>query len=257
VKYIYWCGPSLLMEKGDLFWWLVDYHCQVNLKEASPYIKAGVLDNKGGLYKEGRDAGCPYQGVLVVANGSTLADRLVEDHVIHDEPDEFVAVPARDHFFNYLNRQSTEDGAYIFDGSNQRITTVGELNNNPRNFPRDFLTYSRIPRDFVSAGGQLPLSMIGTKTRLAIKLPCAYDNTEAFQIKRSRYGTLGMGKVTHFTKDGLEREFLFDYKPDSSGSFIDPKQGIVGLLRTYQRDGAGTLYRASEEIVDSKALKDY
>ena len=81
-----------------MFNWLVEYHCSVNLPEALPHIKNGVLDNKGGLYQEGTDRGCPYQGSLIIANGSTLADRLVEDNVIHDEPDEFKKIVSKDNF---------------------------------------------------------------------------------------------------------------------------------------------------------------
>ena len=243
------------MKKGDLFNWLVQYHCQVNLPEALPLIEYGVVYNKKGKYEEGTDNGCPYQGVLIIANGSTLADRLEEDKVIHDQPDPFYQISNSGKFFDYLNRQATDDGAYIYDSVNERITRVAEINNGLP-LPRDFPVYEQIPGDFTSENGNLPLSAIGTKTRLAIKMPYAYQDTEAFQIKRSRYGSLGMGKVTHFTNQGLAREFLFAYNPispddqSSPGPFIDQEQGIIGLLRTYQRDGAGILYQVSEEQVD-------
>ena len=247
------------MKKGDLFNWLVQYHCQVNLPEALPLIENGVLYNKKGKYEEGTDNGCPYQGVLIIANGSTLADRLVEDRVIHDEPDAFYQISSSGKLFDYLDRQATDDGAYIYDSVNERITRVAEINNGLP-LPRDFPVYDQVPKDFTSENGHLPLGVIGTKTRLAIKMPHAYRDTEAFQVKRSRYGLLGMGKVTHFTRQGLAREFLFAYNPISSDDhssprpFIDREQGIIGLLRTYQLDGAGTLYRASEERIDPTHL---
>lgn len=243
------------MEKGDLFWWLVDYHSTVNLQESLPKIKNGALDDKGGKYKEGTDKGCPYDGVLIIANGSTLADRLVEDKVIHHKPNEFLGIPSKNNLFDYLNQQSGEDGSYIYDSHRERIANVMEFNNSPPNLSTDFDIYSMIPSDFTSADGSKPLDTIGTKTRLAIKMPQAYQNTEAFQIKRSRYGTLGMGKVTHFSDQGLVEEFLFTYDPSSDGPFVHKKKGIIGLLRTYQRDGNGPLYRASEKVVDTSRLR--
>lgn len=243
------------MEKGDLFWWLVDYHCNINLKESLSKIRNGVLVNNGGRYPEGTDRGCPYQGVLIIANGSTLAERLVRDHIVHDqELSDFVDAGSKAQFLDYLRKQETDDGAYVYDGSNGKMAHVEEINNDPP-LPAGFSMCNMVPKDFFFVDGKQPKPMIGTKTRLAIKVPQAYENTEAFQIKRSRYGTLGMGKVTHFTDQGLAKEFLFAYDPSYDGPFINRRKGIIGLLRTYQRDDNGQLYRASQEIFDPSRLR--
>lgn len=246
------------MEKGDLFWWLVDYHCNVNLPQVLPNIKDGVLNSKKS-YREGSDKDVPYQGVLIIANGDTLADRLYEDELVNEPPGEFRPIPSKSSLSDYLDQEVAEDGAYVYDCTHNRIAKVNDINNTPPGLSRDFPIYSQVPSDFVSVDGKLPVGpdTIGTKTRLAIKIPAGYARfgAEAFQIKRSRYGTLGMGKVTHFTDQGLVKEFLFAYDPSSKGSFVDRRKGIIGLLRTYQRDSEWHLYRASESMVDPSKLK--
>ena len=115
--------------------------------------------------------------------------------------------------FHYLGNQENADGAYIFDGVNNQMAKTFELNNSPENTPRDMRRkkdlVKYLPPNFLSEDASVRLGNIGTKTRLAIRIPHAYDNTEAFQIKQSAYGPLGIGKVTHFTRDGLAQEFFF------------------------------------------------
>ena len=90
--------------------------------------------------------------------------------------------------------------------------------------------------------------VIGTKTKLAVKLPYAYDNVETYQIKATIHSPLGMGVVTHFTRDELEMFFL-DYSPDSDGPFIEQDKGIVGVYKKY-RLHENKLVPVHESIVD-------
>lgn len=248
------------MEKEDLFWWLIEYHCSINLQQVLPNITRGTSNTKK-TYREGSDKDVPYPGVLIIANGDTLAERLYDDELVNEPPGRFQSMPSKQNFFDYLDEQVAEDGAYVYDCTHDKIAHVSDINNTPPGLPRNFPLYIQIPDDFVSVDGKIPVSpeTVCTKTRLAIKVPAGYARFEAqaFQIKRSRYGSLGIGKVTHFNKDGLNREFLFDYQPHAPGLFIDEGQGIVGLLRTYKKDPKGKLYRASETIVDPKIFKQY
>ncbi len=238
------------MERGELFGALVDYHCSVNLRKALPRIRNGVLANQRGAIPEGSDVSCPYSGVLIVANGSHLAERLLQDRVVgDDEISGFKEIPTKTELSRYLPQKEAEDGAYVFDGTKSRMTHVQELNNSPPGLPADFVMYHMVPANFFYASGQGPRPKIGTKTRLAIKLPHAYHDTETFQIKRSRYGPLGMGKVTHFTIDGLVEEFLFEYDPTKTNPDHGRRSGIAGKIRTYQRNDSG-LYLASEQAVN-------
>jgi hypothetical protein len=238
------------MKKINIFPLLVVYHQQVNLERCKRYIdKNGRILVEGQHLKEGSDIKTPHQGMLIIANGDTLVDRLRKGEIIFDEPEPFTTLSDKNDFFTYLDKQIDCDGAYVFDSVNSRITRVDELNNSPRSLPRELNIYDMIPNDFVSSDGSI-YNSLGTKTRLAIKIPHAYPNTEAFQIKRSAYTHLGMGKVTHFDRDGLNEEFFFR-------TFWEDQQLtlrlIKGVYRTYSREN-DKLIRVSQRIIDLKDL---
>src|SRR3989344_1865723 len=225
------------MDKNALFDWLVRYHIEKNLPESMDYTSEGRLLNRKGLpVNEGKDNDVPYHGILLVSNGDTLMRKLEEDKVLLTrEHDSFAPLRSFSDLSDYLDKQDGEDGAYLHDGKNKRITRVYELNNNP-NLPDDFDRLALIPEDFVYSDGRAAeMRNIGTKTSLAIKLPQAHPEVETYQIKRSAYGSLGMGKVTRFTKEGLAEEFFFAYAPESQGPFIDENNKIIGIYRRYER----------------------
>lgn len=232
------------METADIFSSLVRYHTEVNLPACLPYVRNGELYSPAGRrLQEGSDKDQLYHGFLIVANGDTLVDKLFHERIVLDDtPPKFHSVPTRSDLFSYLSRQEEngDDGAFVYDSKNGRIGHVIELNNTPgklgeqQNYP---LSYA-VPADFfTSTGQQKPL---GTKTRVAIKLPRAYPEVHAFQIKRSAYGSLGMGKVTHFNRDGLAEEYFLRFNQDT--------QGIDGVYRTYKSEG-GRVVLAEPEIV--------
>jgi len=225
----------------------------------------GVVHSDGQPLREGIDKGVPYDGLLIVANGDTLASRLRSDDVIHDEPQGFVDAKNFEQLSKYLETQQGEDGAYIFDGVNDRITRVMELNNNPPGLPKNVKFYEMMPIDFVSYDGTVQRANIGTKTRLAVKLPHAYDNTETLQIKRSPFATPRIGKVTHFTKQGLAEEFFFDYACNHGMNhdtadiipFAETEKGaLVGVYRRYTQDHDGGLYRPVIMLVGRNNYQD-
>jgi len=241
------------MDKKDLFGWLVNYHYS-NLEECLPYIHEGVLSierkkfDQGKITRkvkeqliEGRENEL-YSGVLIVANGHTLADRLKDGKVITSELEDWSKINGEDDLANYLSEQNGNDGAYLLDSYNGRITHAAELNNNPDSLPGDLPIYEMIPDNFVySDGSNSNLGKIGTKTRLAIKIPHAYEHTETYQIKRTAYTPLGLGKVTHFGTQGLIEEFFFRYNPAQSN--------IEGVYRRYERDEDNLLVRVEEKTI--------
>ncbi len=110
-----------------------------------------------------------------------------------------------------------------------------------------------MPRNFIfEAGTSLRPEDLGTKSRLAVKLPFCYPHTETYQIKCSAYGSLGMGKVTHFNRAGLVEEVLLRHEPQSAGSFVDETRGIVAIHRRYAHSALG-LTQISEKYLDLEA----
>lgn len=209
----------------DIFNWLVKYHCDKNLEKCLPFIENGrVRSPDSSNLREGLDENEIYPGVLVVCNGDTLLETLMKDEIVDpNDIDGFVEVKGWQDFIKYLGSRENNDGAYIFDSKNSRITRAYELNNHPKTLKGRYRLEEMVPGDFCSADGSVsPRSNLGTKTRLAIKLPQAYPNITTFQIKRTPYGDFGMGKVTYFDKDGLRKEFFLTSHEE-------------GIYRSYER----------------------
>ncbi len=234
------------MSNLNLFDLLVRYHVEENLARCRPYMADGVLVDEEGLpFQEGSDdLPSAHKGFLIVANGDKLAERLRKDRFISEDHDGFVYLDGKEDFFSYLSEQRGRDGAYVFNGARDSIVRVSELNNNPPSLEEDLDVYNYVPRDFVSFDGSVPPEgNLGTKTRIAIKFPHAFQNTSAYQLKRSAFGPTRMGKVTRFTRAGLEEEFFFT-KQDFEGD-----EGIVGVHRRYARDETGLLMPVYEGVV--------
>ena len=123
-----------------------------------------------------------------------------------------------------------------------------EFNNNP-DLQEKAPIYSLVPSNFLSSDGSVSPKQMGVKTRLAIKMPLAYSNTHAYQIKRTPYENTGIGKVTHFGPEGLVEEFFFRYAPEHRGSFINAKHKIIGVYRRWKRGPENQWNSLSEEVV--------
>jgi hypothetical protein len=251
------------MAIDNLFQALVEIQLR-NLDKCRPNIRNGRVHSERfrGPIPEGKENEL-YDGVLIVKNGNTTLDRLLKDGWIkNDVVEGFADVKNKEELGRYFDTQEGCDGAYIMDSVNDRITRVYELNNNKKTGVYDFLKASLssmlstlgwqkpirpkleefVPADFVRYGNKTPVQGkdIGTKTRLAIKWPLQYGNVETYQIKRSAYTPLGMGKVTRFNKHGLAEEFFL--KPEN--------EGIVGVHRKYRHEG-GKIVLDSEEVVNT------
>lgn len=240
------------MSRQNLFQWVVEYHKERSLPACKPHMYDGQIHpyRQDKPLREGMENQL-YKGFLIISNGETLVERLSADGVIMDH-DPFVSIHSRDDFFRYLDTYGEEDGAFLYDGVNNRITRVREVDNTPKG-TRTLDLLANIPEDFVSYNRELSVKgHLGTKTRLAIRLPHAYKNVETFQIKRSAYGPLGIGKATHFTQKGLEEEFFF---VDAANYHCkDSQQGILGVYRRYERSDKPVLI---EETATSEQYKPH
>ncbi|MBS3122127.1 hypothetical protein J4434_04545 [Candidatus Woesearchaeota archaeon] len=239
--------------KEHLFPWLVYMHYQ-NLMDCMPFIADGSLrDRKGLPIKEGREADV-YSGVLILANGTTLIDRLQLDGVVEDKIlGAFTPLSSRRDFMDYIKRkqEDSSDGAYVVDSHRERMVYVSEFNSR---IPINISDY--VPQDFFYYESGLPEETnIGLKTKVAIRLPLRYDNVDTYQIKRSAYTKLGLGKVTHFNMQGLAEEFFFKVEPNCDGPFVVPEQPIVGVYRTYERKD-GALICTEERRIDPRTEYD-
>jgi hypothetical protein len=237
------------MTLPDQFELAVRYHHTRNLRECLPFIRDGRFSLNGEPIPQGNENDLT-RGVLIISNGETLAERLKKDRVIHDRKrPKFASLADEEDFLRYLHEQEDKDGAYIFDGKNSRIARVGILNNDPSPLQHESIDPSNLlPENFGSmdpyGDGKGLDDFIGTKTYLAMILPIAYPNTRSIIVKRSAYSKLGLGLVLLFNNQGLKRDFYFGY--DSAAS----RSGIVGVYRTYKRDGDNRLVVESERHED-------
>ncbi|HIG92684.1 TPA: hypothetical protein HA242_01485 [Candidatus Woesearchaeota archaeon] len=232
---------------SELFEWLVQYHLDTNLSPVLPHIKHGrAYSAQGEPAIEGEENDWA-KGCLIIANGQTLAQRLREDKIILDHvAPRFSPAPSYGQFSDYLAGSAKKDGAFVYDGSHRSIARVARFTNasDSLDLARQLQLYL-LPANFVFEKNETPLTgadideHIGTKTDLAICAPIAYtipgSDVHAYQVKRTGYGDLGLGKVTHFAKQGLVEELFFRYAPDSDGPFIDEEHAIVGVHRKYEK----------------------
>lgn len=248
-KYTFLYTGSSMVD-SPLFDALVRYHVEHNLPRVASYLHDGqcIIENEPVLEGQENER---YKGVLIVANGSTLVDKLVKDEVLRRRPAEFVPLPSPNHLLPYLNDQEGKDGAYLYDGVNRYIAHVARYFTPCRLGHR---VQDLVPPDFLSYDGSIPIDEdnLGTKTQVAMELPFMYrgalsPGVTALQIKRSGFTALGVGKVTRFTGDGLAEEFFFQYRPDLEDHLV-PAHGLVGVHRTYARQD-GRLLRTAERVL--------
>jgi|SRR3989344_2561038 len=248
----------------DIFDTLLRYHSERNLAKCLPYIKDGVILSPANHYKpveEGLE-NKEYDGILILKNGDTLIKKLVDDNLIDKrDVDTSKNVNTIDNFFNFLENRKDEDGVYVYESSKKLIMRVSKITYPGREIE------GKIPLDFIYFNGanfsredDIWVELrhrLGTKTRLAIELTQHYQDIEAFQIKRSSYTQLGMGKVTHFNKNGLNREFFFMVPKNPElhqDEFIDPEHKIIGVYREYGKDN-GNLICLNQTTMNP--LKEY
>ncbi len=226
----------------DIFEIMKEFHTENNLRQNLAYYDGGMFkppENRFQQIKEGRENNS-YNGICVFKNGSTLCDRLVEDGRVHRlDIDEPYDLSTESRWFDFLENREDEDGVYVYEprtGQLYRISKIKDMNRSVSRLsdyvPPDFVFYH--PDTYVLGNPESMLRKnIGTKTRLAIDLPVSYPGVQAYQIKRSGYTPLGMGKVTHFNNNGLAREY-FLHNMAEPGEMVVPEYGIKGTVRDYR-----------------------
>ena len=233
----------------DIFPWLVMHHHRRNYLEiCRPLIRRGEILIGDKSLTEGSDKGIPYHGFHFLVDGLNVFNTLIEEGMINDvydhnerskkireEYDLSKPLLNFDEFSGFLMQEEGKgnDGAYIFNSKNGKVVRINEFNNNI-DLPEGFNLIDKLPGNFVY---DIPFPddnsiypNLGTKTRLAIKMTEAMKDKgiHAYQIKRSSYSNLGMGKVTHFNGNGLSEEFFFH-------SFDHDSVLVKGVYREYER----------------------
>ncbi|MBU0457196.1 MAG: hypothetical protein ABH824_06100 [Nanoarchaeota archaeon] len=244
------------MNSDKLFRWLVRFHIEHNLPIVLPHINDGKADFliDGDI---GYDHRTPNEikRFLIVANGDTLVEKLIANEMISESEElEFERVPEYSDFNKYYHKHKG-DGAYVFHLNDARIARVMEIaNQHPKNLSSQ---YKMLPPHFISLDGRVGNRESGNKTRLAIRIPylpnLIDEAVHTYQIKGTIHSELGLGIVTHFSKEGMEM-FYFDHNTDNNGSQIDESKGITGIHEKYQKQG-----ELNYKIIEKKqiSLADY
>ncbi len=236
----------------DMFNALVHYYLEQSLPNIQRNIKDGQVQSTlaNEPLQEGEENKY-IQGIIVFADGNTLADRLVQDRVIKDVSyPQFTTINNREELNKYFAQARKHDGAFFYNGSAQAIARANWVNDEPNGTPEIQTRYHQIaPKraqfvhpEFVEENNHTPLDLatlenkIGRRTSLALVLPFVYStidsNVQAYQIKQSAYGQLGMGTVNHYTPQGLSKRFLLKHEPKTNGPYIDETLGLTGYLQT-------------------------
>jgi len=224
------------MNHTELFQLLIKYHITQNLPNCALHMaRAGINEGriihpqKGESVGEGAENEL-YKGIMIISDGETLESTLMENGVITAEEIGDVC-PIRDEhdLFAYMNSQTENDGVFLYDRPHNRMTRV--FNAYPPNQNNAAYIGPFLPYNFVFSGNKQPVQNgeVGTKTKLAVKVTQAFPHLHAYQIKRTAYGALGMGKVTHFTSQGLYEEFFLRYDQQAAA--------ICGVYIRYERKG--------------------
>ncbi len=228
--------------KENIFEAVIRYHF-LNLQDSLKHFCQGrIYDNKGEALVEGIGENPHAHGVYLVYDGAHILDaaskRISRKNGIKETED----VPTIDAFVARLRDEHDPDSVFLYNTEKQKITRVKSEFNNNYEGNLDSLLESSLPSNFLSTDSSMPVYEVGTKTASAVLMAYALNQRQdkgvkTLIIKRTPYGQLGLGKVAEFGKQGLTREFFFEYAPEHQGQFIDEEHKIVGVLREYQKEG--------------------
>ena len=224
--------------KENIFEAAIKYHL-LNLQDSLKHCRQGhIYDNAGSALIEGEGENPHANGVYLVYDGDKILDAASERISRKSGIKKTEDVPTIDAFVNRLRDEHDPDSVFLYNTEKQKITRVkSEFNNNYEGSLDDLLK-SSLPSNFLSADSSMPVYEVGTKTASAVLMAYALNQRQdkgvkTLIIKRTPYGQLGMGKVAEFDKQGLTREFFFEYAPEHTGPFIDEEHKIIGILREY------------------------
>jgi len=228
----------------NIFEVLMQYHTQ-NLHQALPYLQNGqILDKDSTPLEQGENP--YYKGLYLIYDGQEILEKASSRIVRGSAIRETTYVPTTQQFFQTVAAKNTThkkdpDVVYLYNTKDTKLTRVkGELSNHCEE-DLDHILQRCLPADFESPDGSSSIYDVGTKTASAILTAYALNRpadqgVRTIIIKKTPYGSLGMGKLAEFGKDGLTREFYFEHAPHLSPRqvpFIDPARKIVGIYKEY------------------------
>src|SRR3989338_142641 len=264
------------MDKADIFPWLVEYNLRT-LDRLVHDSHTNRLDGEGRIIFQRQPIKEMHEnelckGFLLFVNGESLRTGITEGQVkIGDRAPVFEPFDGISDLFRIIESQLSKDGCYVADLVNEYVARTPELNNAPVSLPPGFTLLDKIPADFLVYNGNslsqeavddLHHVELGGKKRQAIRIPCAFPNTDAYQVKRTGYTPLGMGKVTHFTNKGLTEELFFQYVQMGFDvpyalEGINEDHGIIAVHRTYEMNPeTGRVRKTGEYAVDPRSITD-
>ncbi len=249
------------MKNKEIFNWLVREHVGRDWINVRKHVENGILTSVKVV--PGNTENPYYGGILLFAKGKKFAANLKKMNIVlAGRMNVSYNISTFDRFSRYCKKFRVEDGATVIDKSSELAYHVSVFNNNPQifwtfkerwnfAFKGVYKTYKigkMLPSDFTDHKGVNKvgdsMELIGNKTYVAIVLPQAYPKVHTFQIKRTAYTPLGMGKVTHFDSEGLLEEFYLAYMPKHKGKFLDSAHKVVGIYRYYDRSrGVKKIFR--------------
>ncbi len=262
------------MDRERFIWWLVKLHVDENLPASirkSPHgleLEGVIIGRDGMPLEQGNGENNSYNGLLFITNGvSTLNSLIRKGWVPEDDYGEiegFRKVNGYEEFSNYIKEKQRGRGegtAYAFSAEKDAMTLIPEFRNVPqlpfyRRAFRKLLSSLRLskkkgltdslPKDFLDVGGEREVTSadIGTKTRVAIRAARDYPHVNTFEIRRTPYGSLGMGAVVEFDKYGIREMVYLDVR-DKALAYLEPDKKIVAIHRSY-RDGNGKPFKDGE-----------
>ncbi|MBI4159507.1 hypothetical protein HY500_04610 [Candidatus Woesearchaeota archaeon] len=247
-----------MINSSQFFDWLVRHHSTVNLGKCLPHIEGGRIHQDGSPLQEGIDENKLYKGTLIVADGEGLIQRLERDRMAWGVGTNYTPIRDAGDLSSYLEAIENPDGGHVYDSVGGLMTGVKHFRE-PANLPQDFDPYdndflrSVLPGDFSSSNGSR--IEVGNRGLVGLAVPLGYPQAHVLQIKQTAYGNLGMGKVVHFSTNGLVEEFFFTSREDSLQNTLDPINSVQGVYRRYAREGAG-LVRIAEEVRALPAVYD-
>jgi len=239
-----------MINDSQFFEWMVHHHINTNLPKCLPHLEGESMATRVGSPRHTENK--HYDGAVFVADGEGLIERMIEDGTAWGVGSRHVSIKDAAGLSDYLNGLSNPDGGHIYDSSRRVATNVRKFRD-PKGLPEGFNPYdprvlSRLlPRDFFSDDGSIPLTELGTRGLIAIEIPLVYPEAHVFQIKQTRYGELGVGKVIHTNEHGLVEEFFFVPSGSELQDTLDPRNTIQGIYRKYAGTREGPV-RVTEEL---------
>jgi hypothetical protein len=266
------------VNKENIFEVMMVLHYR-NLQASLPHFKEGeILDTDNLPLADGESAYYKgsylvYDGEKIIEKA---AQRLIRGNALRESAqitsiDDFVEKLMVKNPLSNKRKRKDADIVHLYNTTNGQLTRVkSEFSNEykkrrsvsemfssalnyfsyfSKNHPQssgklDDLLRESLPANFVSPDSSVDAADVGSRTASAVLTAYSlnYNKDQGVKtiiIREGPYGSLGMGKLAEFGKEGLTREFFFEYAPNHQGPFIDEKHQIIGVYREYKKQSSG------------------